>query len=296
MELRATRRARQVLLQALSVFDGGWDLESAGAVAELEESEALEATSALVDESLASLVSRRDDVARYRMLDVVREFGTERAAAEAQTDTFRRRHAAHFLALAERAEPNLGGSQQATWYRRLESDLGNLRAALRWTIDTAETAMAVSLAAALWRFWRMYGGFTEGRRWLDGAIAMQGAAEAEALPRALWGAAWLAYHQDDFARAGSLGEELLAGARAHSLPLDIRNGLTVLGQVAVADGRFADALGLFRETVQICVEVGEDWYLATSLLNLGQAELLAGDRTEAERLWRDSVSIQGTGR
>ena len=110
------------------------------------------------------------------------------------------------------------------------------------------------------------------------------------MPKALWGAAWLAYHQDDFARAGSLGEELVAAARERELPLDVRNGLTVIGQVAVAEGRFADALDLFRRSAEICTKLGASWHLATSLFNLGQAALLTDDRAEAERLWRDSLA------
>ena len=282
--------SRRPFFRALSVFEGGWDLEGAGAVAELEDIEVLAAITALVDESLASLVPTSEGLARYRMLDVVREFAADRAADEAETDALRRRHAEHFLALAERAEMNLGGGEQATWYRRLESDLGNLRAATRWAIDTGDAAVAVSLAGALWQFWRLYGGFTEGRRWLDAAIAMEGAGETDGMPKALWGAAWLAYHQDDFVRAGSLGQELVDTARNRDLPLDVRNGLTVLGMVAVAEGRFPDALELFRRSAEICTAAGAPWHLATSLFNLGQAALLTEDRAEAERLWKESLA------
>ena len=281
---------RRFFLRALSVFDGGWDLEGAGAVAELDETEVLAAVSALVDQSLASLVTTDDDLARYRMLDVVREFAAERADDEAETGALRRRHAEHFLGLAERAEPNLGGVEQATWYRRLESDLSNLREAMRWALDTGEADVLVRLAGALWQFWRLFGGFTEGRRWLDAAIATDGADAAHKLPTALWGAAWLAYHQDDFARAGSLGERLVTVARELELALEIRNGLTVLGQVAVAEGRFVDAFDLFRESVEICTELGASWHLATSLFNLGQAALLTDDRAGAERLWKESLA------
>jgi tetratricopeptide (TPR) repeat protein len=282
--------AGRSFLRTLSAFDGGWDIMAAGAVADLGENEALSAISALVDASLASLVATDGDVARYRMLDVVGEFAAERAADEGETDTFARRHAEYFLALAEAAEPNLGAATQGAWHRRLESDLGNLRAAMRWARDGDQADVALRLAGALWQFWRLYGGFTEGRRWLEAAIAMEGAEKTDDLPKALWGAAWLAYHQDDFTRAGSLGDRLVSVSRERRLPLDVRNGLTVLGMVAVADGRFPEALELFRQSVEISTTVGSSWHLATSLFNLGQAALLADDRGEAERLWNDALS------
>ncbi len=283
--------ARRSFLRALSAFDGGWDITAAGAVADLGENEALSAISALVDASMASLAATDGDVARYRVLDVVGEFAAERAADGGETDTFARRHAEYFLALAEAAEPNLGAATQGAWYRRLESDLGNLRAAMRWARDSDQADVALRLAGALWQFWRLYGGFTEGRRWLEAAIAMEGAEATDELPKALWGAAWLAYHQDDFTRARSLGDRLVSTARERGLPLDVRNGLTVLGMVAVADGRFPEALELFRQSVEISTSDGSSWHIATSLFNLGQAALLADDRGEAERLWHDALSL-----
>ena len=281
---------RRSFLRALSAFDGGWGIAAAGAVADLAEHEALSAISALVDASLAWLVATDGGAARYRMLDVVGEFAAERAADEGEADTFARRHAAYFLALAEAAEPDPGAVTQGAWHRRLEPDLGNLRAAMRWAREHDRVDVALRLAAALWQFWRLYGGFTEGRRWLETAIAMEGSEETEELPKALWGAAWLAYHQDDFTRAGSLGDRLVGTARERGLPLDERNGLTVLGMVAVADARLPEALELFRRSVEISTIAGASWHLATSLFNLGQVTLLAGDRREAERLWKDALS------
>jgi hypothetical protein len=83
---------------------------------------------------------------------------------------------------------------------------------------------------------------------------------------------------------------LIDVARKRELALDVRNGLTVVGQVAVAEGRFSDALELFRQSVDICTEVGPSWHLATSLYNLGQAALLTDDRAGADRLWKESLA------
>ncbi len=68
----------------------------------------------------------------------------------------------HFLALAERAEPELASAEQETWSKRSDQEHGNLRAALTWLLDQRETENAVRLSGALWRFWDTRGYLSEG--------------------------------------------------------------------------------------------------------------------------------------
>jgi DNA-binding CsgD family transcriptional regulator len=92
------------------------------------------ALSRLVDKSLVT-VDEGDgsgpDEARYRLLDTVREYAAARLDDDGETAALRDRHLDHFLALAERAEPELERDQDR-WRARLEAERGNLRAALEW--------------------------------------------------------------------------------------------------------------------------------------------------------------------
>lgn len=93
----------------------------------------------------------------YRLLDLFREYGAERAAAAGDLEPLHQRHATYFLRLAERAEPELRGSGQQAWYARLLEDEGNFRAALTWALRAGEGETALRLAGALWMFWRWAG-------------------------------------------------------------------------------------------------------------------------------------------
>jgi predicted ATPase/DNA-binding SARP family transcriptional activator len=141
----------RVLLRRHSVFVGGWTLEAAeeavGASDGIQEEEVLELLSKLVDKSLVVAEVRAGEVRRYRLLETVRQYAQERLEESGEAETFRRRHAEFFLALAEEAEPGLVGAQQQEWAERLEEEHDNLRAALSWSLER-EPEAALRLAGA----------------------------------------------------------------------------------------------------------------------------------------------------
>ena len=72
------------------------------------------------------------------MLETIREFGLEALAESGEMEAIRHAHAAYYLQLAETAAPELKGPQQAVWFRRLERELDNLRAALSGLLERWE--------------------------------------------------------------------------------------------------------------------------------------------------------------
>jgi predicted ATPase/DNA-binding XRE family transcriptional regulator len=284
--------AQAKLFRRLSVFSGGWDLGSAegvcGGAGEI--GDALEGISALVDQSLV-ILDRAHLQGRYDMLDVVREYAAQRLARAGEADQTGRRHALHYLALAEEAEPNLAQAGHQDWFRRLDAERANLRRAISWAIDRGETVLALRYAAALWRYWRQLGEFTEGRRWTESALRMTGDVPASLRARALQAAAALAFPQGDYQRLAGLASETMDLARRSEDPMDMRNALTVRGFVAVGQGRYEDALDAFRQCVAICQRLGPSWQLATSHLNLGVALLAAGHPDDADAAFEEGLRL-----
>src|SRR5262249_28513205 len=116
----------QCFFAQLSVFRGGWTLEAAEAVC--EEPEALAYLEQLRECSLVQPEEVGGEV-RFRLLETLREYGAEQLGSEERT-AVAHRHASYYLALAERAEPELVKEHQADWLDQLERELDNLRAAL----------------------------------------------------------------------------------------------------------------------------------------------------------------------
>ena len=274
----------QALFRRLSVF-AGWTLESARVVCGAFEPavDVLAGLSTLVDHSLLTLAEGPLSVPRYAMPDVIREYAVELCDAAGETPILADRHADHFTALAEKAEPALRRPGQRDWHRTLDADLPNLRQAFRWSIQHRDAGRALRLAGAIWMFWLWHGGFAEGRRWLTDALSLPGG-HPTARAKALWGAGWLAYHQGDYGDTAARAEALLELARVTGDPLDRRNGLTLRGMTDMADGRHREAVSVFEEALEICRRCDAPWLLATSTLNLGTAAMHAGDLDRADEL------------
>ncbi len=145
-------------------------------------------------------------------------------------------HAAWFLDLAIDAEPHLPGPSAVSWLDRLESDHDNLRAALDWLRARGDGERAVTLAAALWRFWWLRGHVAEGREQLEAALAVDGSTASAARATALDGAGVLAETQGDYDRAEALHRESLALSRERGDKTGIARALGNLGVVAFDRG------------------------------------------------------------
>lgn len=280
------------LFRRLAVFSGGWDLASVAQVCGPvdEVGDALEGLSMLVDHSLV-VVSGDSAQPRYDMLDVIREYAAERLADAGETEMSSRRHALHYLRLAEDAEPNLVRAGQEDWLHRLGVERGNLRNALAWAIGHGEKIIALRFTVSLWRYWRHAGEFAEGRRWSDATLDMRGAAPDSLRAKALWGTAFLAYPQGDYQRMAELAAEDLEVAQRSEDPMDLRNALTIVGQVAMCEARFSDALEPFNESLAICRQLGLSWQLGTSHLNFGNALLHSGNLEEADRIFQNGLDV-----
>ncbi|MFD9405416.1 BTAD domain-containing putative transcriptional regulator [Streptomyces sp. NPDC059989] len=181
----------RMVLRRLSVFAGGCDLAAAEAVCPDPSYEVADVLGSLVDKSLvlAEPAPEPDaaDGMRYRMLETIHEYAAERAAADpADRAATARRHTAHFLALAEHAEPLLRSAAQLPWIRRIETELDNLRAALHHAaVEEGDTDTAQRFAFALGWFWWLRNYRAEGAEWTARILAATSAEPPEGTP-AYW--------------------------------------------------------------------------------------------------------------
>jgi predicted ATPase/DNA-binding CsgD family transcriptional regulator len=269
------------LFARLGVFAGGFTLESAEAVCATD----LETISSLVDNSL---VHREGE--RFAMLETIREYAREKLASSGEEDELRRAHAAHHLAFAEAAVPELTGPSQAAWLRRLESDHDNLRAALRYSVDAGSGETALALAAALWAFWLARGYLGEGRRWLEEAVGTDSRAPEAVRANALNGAGVLADYQGDYAQAEALCAESLALYRGAGDERGVASALCGLAHAARTRGDYAFAQSTFEEALEMFRRLRDRQGVARTLGRLGLAVWFAGDNERFRILTEQSLT------
>jgi len=320
--------AEQDMLQRLSVFAGGWSLEGAKAMAtrvEPPRDNWLDLLASLVDKSL---VAHDPETGRYSMLETMRQYGLEKVATGGRTASFEMVHQRHFLEVAEEfySSPVTVGLLIAP--PELKAELDNLRLALDGLIRAGMTDEAQQFAGDLMWFWGSGTTFEEARSWLERALGMTGpsapryrarglralaevhwargeseAAEALAvealelsraggdsdeLSRSLLAAAFTTFAAGKNAEARALAEDALAILRGYKQRLSMLATLSILGDIAIADGDLVAAEDRFREGLSIAREEGDERHTAIPLFNLGNVAYARGNWAEARSCYEQA--------
>jgi predicted ATPase/DNA-binding CsgD family transcriptional regulator len=293
----------QQLFRRLSVFVGGCTLEAveglSTALGEMP-ADVLDGVASLMDKSLLQQTEQKEEEPRLLMLETIREYGLEALAASGEMESTRRAHATYCLQLSEQAELELGGPQQAAWLERLEQEHDNLRAALQWSIERGETQhsmeMAMRLGGALRLFWWARGHLSEGRSFLERALA-SGVSLADTWidpsvrAKALSAAAQLAFIQSDYERTEVLCEESLPLYRELGDQHGIAYSLYRLGNVAWVRSDTAKARSLLEEALALSKEVDDKEYMAYSLFSLALVASSQGEYARACALYEEGLTM-----
>ena len=286
--------AEQALFCRLAVFAGGWTLHAAERVCGDDggdEQSVLDLLASLVDKSLV-LAFERNGVTRYRLLETVRQYARDRLREISDETRCQQRHLAHFLAVAEVAEPKLSGGALQEWLDQLETEHDNVRSALAWSSAAGgDAAGGLRLAGALIRYWSVRGHLHEGRGWLSALLAAAPDGQTAARAKALNGAAALALHQGDFPAVRAPAEDSLALWRELGNRRGIARSLQMLAAVTSDLGDIRSARALHEESLAIWRELGDRQGVAASLSAMGVMARAEGDLPTARALLQECLPV-----
>ena len=281
------------------VFVGGWTLEAAEAVCGLDDDPlaAIDALSSLVDKNLLRREELPDGEARFGMFETIRELAQEHLESAGELDAIRRRHAEHFLAVAEEAEPHLAvDASQLEWIGRLDGEMANLQAAFEWSQanpgDEDRAEIGLRLSAALWPYWAVRSTAAEARARIEAILALASSARpSSARGRALHGASVLARELSDYAAAERLLGESLMIARQLDEPRQIADILHSLGWLSVLRGDTAGARGLLEESLKLFQRLADAPSKARVMTRLGYVCFMEGDYARSMMLSAEGATI-----
>ena len=285
--------AERVVFRRLSVFAGGWTLEAAEAVCAGESIQSIDVAdllARLVDKSLV-LLDERDAEPRYRMLETIRQYGSEKLLDSGDGDQTRVRHLRYYVRLATLFAAAYIGARQIAWLMRLEAENDNLRAALAWSVATRDAASGMRMAGAVDRFW--FQRFPlEGLEHLRAILALPEAGGRTAeRASALNAAGYLQTFSGDYAGAKTSLEEALAIGRELRDDRLTTASLLWLGQLAYALKDLARGRVLFTEALESTRRSGDQYRTGTALWMLGDVVMSQGAVAEAQRLFEESVTV-----
>ena len=262
----------------LSVFAGGCTLADAEHVADAD----LDTLQSLVDKSLL-----RHTDGRFWMLETIREYALGRLEESGRAEELDSRHAEHFLALAEAAEPHVReGSKE--WLDRLEREHDNLRAALERLQERGELELALRLAGAIADVWYHRGHVAEGRRRLE-SLLLGDERPTAARGKALNGASRLAVVAGDVAIARQRAEEGLALNRRLESALGTADSLWRLSYALAADHEFERAQQLLGECISLYDDLGEEHAAIEAVRDLAWTYEEIGDLPRARALYEEGL-------
>ncbi len=285
------------LFARLGVFVGGHTVGAAETVCNADgvlKPDVASVLTSLLEKSLVQPRRGSVDESRFAMLETIREYALERLAEAGEASEIWRRHSDYYLTLAEVAELELRGPDQAEWLERLEREHDNLRAALGWSLQNGQVEKALRLGAALWTFWYWRGYLSEGRMWLEGALATALGSMIPAVVRAkaLHGAGMLACAQGDLRRSLNLLEISLELWRELGDKQGLAFVLNGLGTATYNQGDLEQSAKYQEESLALCRELSNKWGIAAALNGLGELARCRGDYTEAQSLYQESLALR----
>jgi predicted ATPase/DNA-binding XRE family transcriptional regulator len=292
-----------LLFRRLAVFVGGFTLEAAEwvwhadpkvppAVPPADTVDILDLLSGLIDKSLVQPAAAEGPEPRFTMLETVREFARGRLAESGEADTVAAAHAIFLRDFAERLEPVLLGPDERRSLARCDAELGNLRAALGWSLDhDVETALRIG--SALWVYWA-WRQLAEGRRWLTAALARASSVGGLVLARALTTHSALAVLEGDGATVIASGQTAVALAQEAGDPVAealarwiAAAGYFYTGDIAPAGSELDRALALFAAAPT--APAAQAW-AAYVQDNRAVAAMINGDTAAALSIFDDAVA------
>ncbi len=283
--------AEQQALRRLAVFTGPFSVEMAEAVLP-EQPALLNLLADLLDKSLITAVATPPETPRrFRLLEVVRQYAREQLELAGETAVAQDHLLAWAVALAEQAQPQLTGRQQAFWLERLQNEYPAIRTALRWAATSRQPQPGLRLAAALFRFWFGRGMLSEGRTWLEELLQLPGETPPVVRAWALFASGRLALRQWDVPHAARRGAESLALFRPDADPIGLASALSLMALVAQEQHDFAQAAAHYEEALALLRPLDEPYLLAVLQHNLGLLYHERGEYGRAETLYQQAIQL-----
>jgi predicted ATPase len=281
----------KTLYACLAVFVGGFTLEAAEAVCNLESTlDIFEGITSLVNNSLLKQEEAASSEPRFRMLETIREYAWEQLSNSSKILELQRKHSDYYIGIIlQEAIYGVTSREATAWLNRLEREHDNIQAALEWNLGTPSgRELVLSAMAPLTWFWYRRGFFNEGRIWTERLLTAAGQDAVPIRAAALQMNSRMAMWRGELKAAVSRATESLTVWQRledeNKVPMSLMETAVTLINI----GKDSEAHTLLKEAEELFRESGKSYFHAITLVHLGNAALGLGNPTEA-RNWLDQA-------
>jgi predicted ATPase/DNA-binding CsgD family transcriptional regulator len=293
--------AEQTVFRRLAVFVGGCDLDAAEAVCDPDGSlgaAALDILESLLDKSLLKQEETSGEP-RFGMLETMRAYALESLEASGEAESVRQCHVAHFATAVQTAANELRGPHQMAWLEKLDRELANIRASLRYLMlraeagDAAATEQGLRLGAQMWWYMHVRGTYAETREWLRPLLrASESAAPSAARGRALDAAGVAAWGLGEYETALGLARESLDVAESVGDPAGACQALIDLTCDSLSLGDIPSARQTAAEALRRAQDMGDEWSTGWALTFRGMLDIAEGDEHAAAKSFEAALRLR----
>jgi predicted ATPase/class 3 adenylate cyclase len=289
--------AEKVLFRRLAVFSGGFTLEGA-------EKTGCGAEGGFVLDDLASLldqglVRHAADEDRYTILQTIKEYAQEKLESAGESAEISRNHARYFQEIARRIHRGTQGDEQLKWMARGIREEANVHSALAWSLTAARDGdeeaadIGLALCGQLWIFWHILGMHLEARKWVEELLEAAGDRRKKpAVCSALLTAGLCSWTLGDFPRAIEEYEACYQLARELEMGFELAAAAGCLAVSHLPLGELELAAKYAKESIALCREIDNQWWLGFSLAFDGLLSLVSGQPDQARARYEEALAIQ----
>ncbi|MEZ5425418.1 MAG: protein kinase [Pyrinomonadaceae bacterium] len=286
--------AEKTLFKYVSVFRGGFTIESAEAILSPvgdPDLDVFEGLASLVDKSLIVQREQTDGEPRFRMLEVVREFALEKLGGAGETDKVKQCQAEFFANLAGVAEPEFEGKNSGEWFEKIEREHDNFRSSLKWALNNnPETALRI--VSNLRNYWMNRGFLVEGEEWTQNALENEKATnDQNLLARANFCLGDLSWNRGKFSSAEIYYKKSLEISLKINDKTVVANSCRGLAYANYMQGDLKQAENLFERGLEVSKEIGDQLGVSKITNGLGEIARLQKNYDKAQKYYEESLSV-----
>ncbi|MBL0106375.1 MAG: tetratricopeptide repeat protein [Ignavibacteria bacterium] len=281
--------SEQILLQRLSIFMGGWTLETSEEICSdetIDQYEILDLMESLLNKSLIYF-NEANGKGRFGILESIKYYALEKLTDKTANC---QKHLNYFLNFSSFAKQKEKGMGQIEWLSTMSTELDNIRGNTQWALKN-NPEDAVRIVINTYDFWNHKGylqeGFDTSMKVLNSVDITNKKLKADLLSRL----AIFCYEQGKFTELENFSNEALNLYREENDEEGILNTLNVLGQKSFIELDLNKAVKLYEEALALSDSTDSKVGKATTLYNLSFPVGNLGDFQRSISLQEEALKL-----